>query len=149
MANSLTDTLNPPDYIQIGTANMTGSLTGSSIYNVAGLSGAQIGSGGLGIQHMNAIGGDVTAFTDFAAVKMGSPAAGGRFIQAGSAALSAGSAAWVVFGTPFGAAPQVTVANYSNILGIFVAAGSINAGSFYAEGATASSVFGWHAIGSG
>ena len=189
MTNSLRDDLNVPDYVQIGTANMLGSITGSSIYNNAGFSGSQIGSGGLttvhyssqsvsgsviasggvttvhyftesvsgsvigsggiGVQHLNALPGDVTAFTHFAAVKTGSPAAGGKFVQAGSAALSAGSAAWVVFGAPFGAAPQVSISPYTNYGGIFVAAGSINAGSFYAEGETASSVFGWHAIGSG
>ncbi len=153
MANALADGLNVPDYVQIGTGNMTGSITGSSIYDTAGLSGSQIGSGGVGVSNIASLPGDVTALNQLAAVKTGSPAVGGRFIQSGSDALTSGSAKWTVFGTVFGAAPHVTVTNYtssSTTAGMLkVVAGSITAGSFYTEGVTASDVFGWMAIGSG
>lgn len=73
----------------------------------------------------------------------------GAKVQAGSGALSAGSVAWIVYPVAYTGTPSVDVTNMTSIStnGIMVTAGSLNAGSFYVEGETASDEFSWQAIG--
>ena len=75
----------------------------------------------------------------------------GASIQAGSSTLTAGSNLWKVFSTAFTSGttstPIVTVTNLTATDGIMVPAGSVNAGSFYTEGANASDEFSWIAVG--
>ncbi len=85
-----------------------------------------------------------------AVIGTGSPTVYGNIVKFGTAALGAGSNAWVVFGTAFKAAPVVVVShNDGATTGIWVASGTAGAGSVQIEGATASKAFNWIACGSG
>ena len=70
----------------------------------------------------------------------------GATVQGGSAALGAGSNAWVVFSTAYTGVPAV-VATDVTTAGQALLVGSIVAGSFYVEGPTASDEFSWVAVG--
>lgn len=86
----------------------------------------------------------------FPTLTLGSPATVGNCIQAGTGTLSSGSIKWQVFQTAFKASPVVLVQNTKTAdAPIYVVAGSINTGSFYCVGKTASDTFAYMAIGSG
>lgn len=71
----------------------------------------------------------------------------GARIIAGSTALGAGSNVWEEFSTAFNSTPIITLGNMTQTDGIMFPAGSISAGSFYAEGVNASDEFSFIAIG--
>ena len=72
----------------------------------------------------------------------------GAKIQAGSGALSAGSNAWIDFPVAYGANPSVNTQDMTTAeQALFVVVGSLNVGSFYVEGATASDEFSWISVG--
>ncbi|RLG00036.1 MAG: hypothetical protein DRN49_03515 [Thaumarchaeota archaeon] len=87
---------------------------------------------------------------EFGTIAAGSPTAYGQSVQAGTGTLGAGSDVWVTFGTAFAASPTAVVATpLESLQSLFVETGSINAGSFYVQGETASETFSWIAVGSG
>lgn len=82
-------------------------------------------------------------------VTIGSPTTtSAQRIDIGTGALGAGSDAWFTFGTAFGTAPSNIIVQQTSALGAaFAAAGSYHAGSFYAQGTTASADIEWVAFG--
>ena len=79
----------------------------------------------------------------------GSPSYGGQVIQVGTGTL-VGSQLWVDFGTAFAAAPTVIATNTAQPSKVInVVAGSLQAGSFFAEGEAETDTFSWIAVGSG
>lgn len=79
----------------------------------------------------------------------GSPASSStKRFQAGTGTLGAGSDVWVTFGEAFSSSPDSVIATpNASLQDIFIEAGSVNAGSFYAQGETASEDFYYQAIG--
>ena len=72
----------------------------------------------------------------------------GAKIYAGSDTLSGGSEIWKEFPTAFTGKPIIVATDMTTADSeLFIAAGSINAGSFYMEGKNASDEFSWTAIG--
>jgi len=75
-------------------------------------------------------------------------AAFGASIKAGSSTLAAGSNLWITFTTAFTGTPVVTATDMTTAAqALFIPVGSLNAGSFYVEGVTASDAFSWIAVG--
>jgi hypothetical protein len=131
MANALVDGMNPPDYVNIGTSNNTGSYAGSPWLAPNSASGAVVSK-------------------EFPVCYTGSPYKANCAIQVGTASLSAGSTAWVNFGTPFAAAPIVVCNSLLTVDSpVCPVSGTIGVGSFQAMGKTASDWLSWVAIGSG
>ncbi|MCK5625129.1 hypothetical protein KAI04_04785 [Candidatus Pacearchaeota archaeon] len=91
----------------------------------------------------------VNAEGELQSVSIGSATATyGAKIQAGSTALGAGSNLWLEFPVAYSAAPIVVVTDMTTAeQALLVEAGSINAGSAYIEGPTASDEFSWIAVG--
>lgn len=130
---------------QISGANIysTGDFIGENVYGDTMVSGATVKATTVsgGTFHQSSKG-------TLQSVSIGSGTASyGAFIQAGSGALSSGSTAWIEYPVSYSGKPTVLTQNYSSFTGIKVNVGSINAGSFYAEGETASDEFGWESIG--
>lgn len=71
----------------------------------------------------------------------------GAKIQAGSAVLSAGSVAWIVYPVAYTGLPSVLVSNRSALTALHIVNGSLTAGSAYVIGTTASSILSWTAVG--
>jgi len=127
----------------LGTANLNILETGSIATLVAGageITAAELGSGAVLPAHLG---------SGLAIVHTGSPAANAPVtIEYGTGTLSAASVLWVAFGSPFAAAPQVFAQNtLTSAKTVLVAAGSNNAGSFFAVGEAAADTFNWVAIG--
>jgi hypothetical protein len=127
----------------LGTANLNILETGSISVLVAGsqqIGSTEIASGAVLPYHCG---------SGIALVKTGSPTESvAAFIQYGTGTLSADSGLWVVFGSPFLAAPTVLVTNSKTVAKtVNVAAGSVTVGSFFAEGETAADTITWIAIG--
>lgn len=76
----------------------------------------------------------------------GSPTTWGKLVQAGNTATGAGSVVWVVFGTAYGAAPNVVVQGYDGGTGWF-AGSPVVAGSVRVYSETASQNFSWITVG--
>jgi hypothetical protein len=155
MANSLNDGLSTPD--QFDTGGIQSAEIGSGAILSANISGAQvlkthIASGNVLVAHISGgqVSGNVVSL-EYPVAKTGSPGIGNIAFQfAKGATLGAGSTLWVVFGTPFAAVPAVVVTNTKTVSKtVNVVAGSVTAGSFFAEGEAASDTFDWIACGSG
>ena len=113
----------------------------------AQFSDINLGAGAIGTAEL-ADGAVTSTIQSF--VGTGSPAAFGISVQAGSNSTTAGSIAWVAFGTPFVAAPvSILVSQAETLEGIYAPAGSWTAGSFIAITESASQSFSWSATGSG
>lgn len=78
----------------------------------------------------------------------GSPLAYGNSFQFGTATLGAGSNVWVVFGTPFKAAPVVVATYMDGNVASVIAGSPVGAGSVLLTGVTASKLASWIAVGS-
>ena len=113
----------------------TALISGTNVYAAVAVTGSEL----------NSAAGKVTA------VGLGSPVAYGAFIQAGSVDAGTGSAAWVVFGRVFSAAPFVigTYSDLAHAAGLGVAGSKANTGSVYLMGDVASKIIDWIAIGKG
>lgn len=72
---------------------------------------------------------------------IGSPGTWGAMLQVGSGVLGAGSDGWLVFNQAFSSAPIALVSKRVTGDGFWIIGGSLNAGSAYIQGETASSVF--------
>ena len=124
---------------QVSQIWITGSLTSDSQ-----ISGANVYGG-------TAVEGVAVSNTDglLKSVAIGSPSSVyGASIQAGSGTLSADSGLWIVFPTAYANRPIVHVTNWTSVsTDVNVLIGSLNAGSAWIEGETASDEFGWIAIG--
>lgn len=77
----------------------------------------------------------------------GSPSTWGRFVQAGSGNVGAGSQVWVTFGTGFTITPIISLGKRALADDFWVIVGSTNTGSTFVQGKTASTVFDWTATG--
>lgn len=127
----------------VGTSVNVSNVQAANVYGNSSISGATVKadyiSGGQirindeGILHSTSIGSPTSVY--------------GAKIQAGSGALSAGSDGWIVFPTAYTGVPTVNVSNRTNLAYMQVVAGSINAGSAYLLGATASDAFSWVSVG--
>ena len=109
-----------------------GSFVGVGI-NITTISGTTIRVDSEGVLHSTSIGSGPSVF--------------GAKIQAGSGALSAGSVDWIVFPTAYVGLPSVLVSNRDSLTDLRVVAGSINAGSAYIIGTTASDDYNWLSVG--
>jgi len=148
----------------------TGTVQGENVYGDTTVSGATVKGttisgtsiGGVTISGTTAVlttisGATVNATTitndegTLKSVSIGSATATrfyGAVTQAGSGQLSADSGAWVVFPEAYSNIPIVQVTNWTTVgQDVNVLIGSLNVGSAFIEGETASDEFGWSAIG--
>lgn len=126
MTNALNDALSVPDQIQIPAGSVINASLGTSA-----CSGTKVSP-------------------EYPVLLTGSPAYGSLAVQAGAAATSAGSVAWVVPGKAFAAAPFAIKLTPLNGNPASQLAGSpITAGSFLVTSVGGSVPFSWLAIGSG
>lgn len=109
------------------------TVSGTGIVGTT-ISGNTIREGSKGLLHSIAVGSGTATY--------------GAKLEAGSWELGAGSSTWVVFPSAFTNTPIVTVTDMTTAdKALLVAAGSLNAGSAYVEGPTASDEFSWIAVG--
>jgi len=80
-------------------------------------------------------------------VGTGSPTTWGLMVLAGSDTVGAGSDKWLVFGTSFSTTPIVLLSKRATADDFWTITGSLNAGSAYIQGTTASSIFDYAIIG--
>lgn len=135
---------------QISGANIysTGTLQGENVYGDTTVSGATIKGTSMNATTISGTTIRVDNEGVLHSTSIGSPTSVyGAKIQAGSGALSAGSVAWIVFPTAYAGVPTINVSNRTSLAYLQVAAGSINAGSAYVLGATASDAFSWVTVG--
>mgnify|MGYP001562298839 CR=1 FL=1 len=150
---STVDGLGPPHIL--GTGAVSGADIGSGgiglmHFATSAISGNVVASGGVGTQHLaaNAGSGAVTPAA-FPVCATGSPTGYGQTIQHGTVNTNAGSLLWVVFGTAFLAAPNVVVGGGPESVSTWFRAQTIVAGSVLIHSQAASSSGQWIAIGSG
>src|SRR3990167_870516 len=144
--------------VQATTSNLgattTTTVNGTTIIASTLISGTGVNSAvisGTNIRSNNALfnGSDVANGLVLVSAGTGSPTTWGKLVQGGTGALGGGSTAWVTFGTGFAATPTVVVCQAPITAGnndLIVIAGSLNAGSFYIQGKTASEAFNWIAL---
>ena len=125
------------------------TLSGSQIFmtNISGgtlaVSASEIGNAELGA---NAASG-LKVSSEYGTMT-GSPAVPGNCLQFGTRTLGTDSGLWLIYGTAFKAAPVVTVTNTKTLTALQIS-GTVNAGSCFVIGTTASDTFSWIACGSG
>lgn len=87
--------------------------------------------------------------TEYAPIKTGSPVAPGNAVLFGTGATSAGSIAWVVFGSAFAAAPTFLVTSRKAAPDAYITGSPVTVGSALVVAAGGAVDFAWMAAGSG